>query len=446
MYSIEPRHLAQRRRDFMESIGSDAVAVFTANPKQSRSHDTDYPYRPSSDILYLTGFREPETVVVFAPGHEEGDFVMFVQPKDEEAELWNGYRPGPEGAVEEYGADAAFGVEEIDDKLPEFLADRDTLYYTLGQDHDFDHKITGWINELRHRRNEPSAAPEKLSDVRDVIHELRLRKRPEELELMRHANRISSEAHVLAMKHCQPGMHEYELQALIEYHFRRNGAEFPAYPSIVGAGANATCLHYTENRDVIAEDDVVLIDAGCEFEFYAGDITRSFPASGSFSNAQRDVYEAVLEAQKAAIDDIEPDLGFDELHERSVERLTRSLVDLGVLDGSVEDLVEEEEYKDYFPHKIGHWLGIDVHDVGPYHTDQGSWRSLKPGMVLTIEPGLYFHEDDETVPEAFRGLGIRIEDDILVTADGHENLSAECPKEADDIEAIVGSSKFDIQN
>jgi Xaa-Pro aminopeptidase len=438
MYSVEPKHFAQRRRDFMEAIGEDSVAVLTANSEQSRSNDTNFPYRPSSDILYLTGFREPEAVIVIAPGHEEGDFAMFVRPRDEEAELWDGRRSGIEGACRDYGADVAYEIDEIDDQLPEFLAGRDTLYYTLGRDPEFDERVTGWMNSLRHRRSDPPAAPRALVDVRDPLHEMRLRKRPEEVDVMRRANRISGEAHTLAMKHCRPGMKEYELQALIEYHFQRNGAEFPAYPSIVGAGANATCLHYTDNRDPIAEGDVVLIDAGCEFDFYAGDITRSFPASGSFTDLQRDVYQAVLDAQLASIEDIEPGLPFDELQARTVERLTESLVDLGILEGEIDELVDEEEYKPYFPHKIGHWMGIDVHDVGPYHTDEGDWRDLEPGMVLTVEPGLYFPESDESIPEEFRGLGIRIEDDILVTDEGCENLT-DCPKSVDEIEALVGS-------
>ena len=438
MYSVEPKHFAQRRRDFMEAIGSEAVAVLTANSEQSRSNDTNFPYRPSSDILYLTGFREPEAIIVIAPGHDEGSFAMFVRPRDEKAELWDGRRAGVDGACQEYGADVAYAIDEIDEQLPQFLAGRETLYYTLGRDPDFDERVTRWMSSLRHRRSEPPAAPRALVDVRDPLHEMRLRKRPEEIELMRRANRISGEAHTLAMKHCRPGMQEYELQALIEYHFQRNGAEFPAYPSIVGAGANATCLHYTDNRDTIEQGEVVLVDAGCELEYYAGDITRSFPASGTFTDLQRDVYQAVLDSQIAAIDEIEPDLPFDELQARTVERLTQSLVDLGILEGEIDELIDEEAYKPYFPHKIGHWMGIDVHDVGPYHTDQGDWRTLKPGMVLTVEPGLYFPESDESIPEDFRGLGIRIEDDVLVTADGCENLT-DCPKTVEEIEEIVGT-------
>jgi len=441
MYSLEPEDFRQRRRALMDAIGPDAVAVFPPNPVQSRSRDTDFPYRPSSDILYLTGFREPRAVVVLAPGHDEGEFAMFVRPRDEDAELWNGTRAGPEGAVREYGADVAWEIDELDEKLPDFLAGRETLHYTLGRDEQFDERVTNWIHDLRHRRDEPPAAPRELVDARDALHELRLQKRPEELDLMRRANRVTSEAHVLAMKHCQPGVREYELQALIEFHFQRHGSEFPAYPTIVGSGSNATCLHYTDNRDTVRDDDVLLIDAGCELEFYAGDITRSFPASGSFSPAQRDAYDAVLSAQRRALEDIEAGLDFDDLQERTARRLTESLVDLDVLDGSVDALVDDEEYKPYFPHKVGHWLGIDVHDVGPYRAVDGDWRTLQPDMVLTVEPGLYFPERDDDVPEPLRGLGIRIEDDVRVTENGHENFSAECPKNPDAIEELVGTAE-----
>jgi Xaa-Pro aminopeptidase len=440
MYSLDSEHFAQRRRDFIDAIGPDGVAVLTANPRRRRSKDTEFPYRPSSDILYLTGFREPETVLVIAPGHDAGEVAMFVRPRDEDAELWDGERPGPDGAEAEYGADVAYSTEELDDELPKFLEDRETLYYTLGRDEEFDQRITGWMHDLRHRRSQPPGAPRSLVDVRDVLHELRLRKRPEEIELMRRANEITAEAHIMAMRHCRPGMGEYELQALLEFQFRRHGAEFPAYPSIVGSGNNATCLHYTDNRDAISAQDVILVDAGCELGFYAGDITRSFPASGSFTDVQRDIYQAVLDAQKAAIADVEPGLPFDELQERTVRRLTESLVDLEILEGNVDDLIEEEEYKDYFPHRVGHWLGIDVHDAGPYYTDEGEWRDLEPGMVLTVEPGLYFPEADDSIPDAFRGTGVRIEDDILVTEDGYENFSTDCPKEPGEIEDLVGSS------
>ncbi|MGM0554782.1 MAG: aminopeptidase P N-terminal domain-containing protein, partial [Myxococcota bacterium] len=428
-----------RRREFLSRIGDQGVAIFVANSHQSRSADTQYQYRPSSDVLYLSGFREPEAVLVLAPDHEEGEFVMFVRDRDEKAELWNGRRAGPDGAKDEYGADAAFALEELDEKLPDFLEHRDSLYYTFGNDDDFDQKVIGWLNGLRHRRGKPPAAPSAIVDARDIVNDMRVVKTAEEIERMRASVELTAEAHVLAMQNCKPGIKEYELQALIEYHFRRNGAEYPAYESIVGAGNNATVLHYTENRDTIEDGDVVLIDAGAELEFYAGDITRSFPANGEFTPAQRDVYQAVLDAEIAAIEDVEPGLPYNELQERTVRRLTQSMVDLGLLDGSVDELIEEEEYKKYYPHKIGHWLGIDVHDVGPYYDDAQQWRALAPGMILTIEPGIYIPEGDESAPEEMRGLGIRIEDDILVTNEGCENLSKSCPKTIDEVEALVGS-------
>jgi Xaa-Pro aminopeptidase len=440
MYSVRPEEFAARRSRLMEKMGPASVLVLTASPTRKRSRDTSYAYRPSSDILYLSGFREPETVLVLAPGHDHGEFVLFVPPRDPTMEQWEGRRAGPAGAKEHYGADAAYTVEEIDEKLPGYLEGRERLYYTLGEDEGFDRRITSWLNKLRHRRNAPPAAPASLVDARDLVHEMRLFKTDVEMELMRTAARLSSEAHVLAMKHCRPGMFEYELQAVIEWHFRRNGGEYPAYTSIVGGGDNATILHYTDNRDRLREGDVVLIDAGCEYGFYAGDITRSFPVSGKFTPAQKDVYQAVLEAEISAIEDVAPGLAYNELQERTVRRLTTSMIDLGLLKGSVDELLEQKAYKKYYPHNIGHWLGLDVHDVGTYHDPQGAYRRLEPGMVLTIEPGIYIPADDQDAPEALRGIGIRIEDDILVTSKGHENLTQTCPKTVDAIEALVGTA------
>lgn len=429
---------AERRRVFGERIGEDAVAIFTAPPERLRSQDTHFPFRQSSDIIYLSGFEEPQTVLVFAPGHDDGDFIMFVRPHDPEKELWDGSRAGTDGAREFFGADAAYSYDDLEEQLPRFLEGRETLYYTLGDDESFDRRVARWMNKLRHRRGKPPAAPKYIADARDIVHEMRLRKSSEELALMRTAAKISAEAHVIAMRMVEPGMHEYELQAAMEHHFLKNGANFPAYTSIVGAGPNATVLHYVENRDRLDPDDVLLIDAGCEYDYYAADITRTFPVGGAFTPAERDVYQGVLEVQKAAIEDIAPGVRYNELQDRTVERLTQVLIDVGVLQGSVDENVDEETYKDYYPHKVGHWLGIDVHDVGSYHDEDGLWRRLEPGMVLTIEPGLYFSEEAD-VPDELKGLGIRIEDDVLVTADGHENLTASCPKEVDDIEAIIGT-------
>ncbi|MFW5968788.1 MAG: aminopeptidase P N-terminal domain-containing protein [Persicimonas sp.] len=439
MNPFNPERLAARRRELMERIGEGGVAILVANSEQTRSHDTDFPYRPSSDIMYLTGFEEPKSVVVLAPGHEEGEFVMFVRDRDSKKEQWDGRRAGPDGAVAEYGADAAFCIDEIDEKLPQFLEERERLYYTLGKHRAFDRRLTRWMNDLRHRRNQPSGAPAALLDLRDELHEMRLFKDDDEMEAMRRAARVTAEAHIEAMKRCRPGVHEYELQAALEAHFREHGANFPAYSSIVGSGDNATILHYIANRDVIDDGEVVLIDAGAELDYYAADITRSFPASGSFEPAQRDLYEAVLDTQLAVIDLIEPGLAYGELQKLAARRLTEAMVELDLLSGSIDELVEEEDYKAYYPHNIGHWLGIDVHDVGSYYDDEGEYRPLEPRMVLTIEPGIYVPADDEEAPEALRGVGVRIEDDILVTEEGHENLTSTCPKAIDEIEALVGS-------
>lgn len=440
MNAFEPDNFEARRRRIMEQMGDDGVAVFVSSPERKRSRDTSYPYRASSDIVYLSGFEEPEAVIVLVPGHDDGEFVMFVRNRDKERELWDGRRHGPEGAKETFGADAAFVIEDLDDKLPGFLEGRDTLYYTLGSDEEFDRRVTGWVNTLRFRRNEPPAAPRAIVDARDLVHEARVRKTEDELAVMRRAATITAEAHTLAMKRCRPGMFEYELQAIIEHHFRSNGASFPAYESIVGAGENATILHYTENDSRIGENDVILIDAGCEWDYYAADITRSFPASGTFTPEQRDLYQVVLDVQVAAIEDVQPGVRYNELQERTVRRLTQGLVDLGILEGDVDALVEDEAHADFYPHRVGHFLGMDVHDVGSYHAPDGSWRRLEPGMVVTVEPGLYIPASAERAPAGMRGVGIRIEDDIHCTADGPENLTSTCPKTVAAIEEITGSA------
>ncbi len=439
MDSLSPEVFETRRRQMMDQIGDEGVAVFVGPPPRNRSNDTDYPYRPSSDVVYLSGFREPRAVLVLAPGHDEGQFVMFVPKRDEKYERWEGRRAGPEGAVEKFGADAAFALEDLDEELPKWFEGRKRLYYTLGSDPDFDQKMLRWTQTKRHSRGKVAKMPGAVVDVRDLLFKARLTKSKEELELMRRACEISSEAHILAMKHCRPGIYEYELQGLIEYHFRRSGGEFPAYSSIVGAGDNATILHYTDNNSKIGDQDVVLIDAGVEYQFYAGDITRSFPASGKFTPAQRDIYQAVLEVEKATIELVSTDATYEELQESSRRMITEALVELGLLEGSVDELMEEKAYGDYYPHSIGHPLGVDVHDVGLFKVSDDEAHDLVANMVLTIEPGIYVPAADENAPEEMRGIGVRIEDDILVTESGYENLTASCPKEVDEIEALVGS-------
>jgi len=438
MYDVEEQEFKDRRRDLMKRMGPGGVAVLFGEPERTRSNDTEYPYRPSSDILYLTGFREPGCVLVIAPGHPEGEFVLFVRPRDPEAETWTGRRFGVDGAKSEFGADAAFDIATLDTELPKLLANRDTLFWPLGLDHEFDRKMFTFYTNLRFVRRKAAECPERIGDVRDFMHEMRLFKTPEELKLMRRAAEITSEAHALAMRRTKPGIFEFELQAVIESYFRHHGGEFPAYTSIVGGGDNATILHYTENRSSLTSGDLVLIDAGCEYHFYAADITRTWPVSGKFEGAGRDAYQAVLEVQEASIADVVVGRPYNELQERCVRRLSQVLIDLNVFKGSVDEIVEKESYKRYYPHNVGHWLGIDVHDVGSYFDQSKAWRKLEPGMVLTIEPGLYFPAHDEAVPPELRGVGIRIEDDIVVTATGGENLTAACPKSIEAIENIIG--------
>ncbi|WP_158542626.1 aminopeptidase P N-terminal domain-containing protein [Lujinxingia litoralis] len=443
MAMIDNDVLKARRARLMEKIGPEGVMIVVGPGMRRRSNDTEYAYRPSSDVLYLSGFGEPEAVVVLAPGREEGEFGLFVPDKDPAKEQWEGRRAGPEGAVKTYGADVAFGLSQLDEELPAFLKGRQTLYYTLGVEPEFDQRVISWVQTLRHRRNQHLAMPAAISDARDLLFEARLIKEEAELQVLRRACEISAEAHILAMKHCRPGMMEYELQALIEYHFRRSGGTYPAYASIVGAGDNATILHYTENEDRIGEDDVVLVDAGCEYGHYSGDITRSFPASGRFSEAQRALYEKVLVVLNETIEMIKPGLPYDALQEEASKKLAAAMIELGLLDETLEEALESKSYRKYYPHGIGHWLGIDVHDVGLYKLSEDDSRELEPGMVLTIEPGIYVPADDESAPEALRGVGVRIEDDILVTASGYENLTRMCPKSVEEVEALVGSAPAD---
>lgn len=440
MRAFAPEVFSQRRQAFIDNMDAGGVAVFVAPPERQRSHDTAYPYRPSSDIIYFSGFEEPNTVLVLAPGSEAGDFVMFVRPRDEEKETWDGRRFGPEGAKSVYGADEAFSIDDLDKELPKLLEGRDVLYYTLGQHPEFDQRVTGWTSSLRFRRGQPPSAPRAIVDARDIAHEMRILKTDEEIAVMQRSCDIASEAHQLAMRHCTPGMHEFQIQAIIENHFRRNGADFPAYTSIVGGGANATILHYVENRDPLKAGDVLLIDAGCEYGFYASDITRSFPVTGEFTPEQKDVYEAVLEVQKTAIDEAVVGMAYDELTENASRRLAQALSDLKLISEPGDKVYEEGLHKKFYPHKLGHFLGMDVHDVGSYFSADGSWKTLQPGMVITIEPGLYFPANNEDVPEGLRGVGIRIEDDILISESGPINLTESCPKEVRDIEELVGSA------
>lgn len=425
---------ARRRRGVMQLMG-EGVAIIPTAPEASRNGDVLYRFRPDSDFQYLTNFSEPEAVAVLIPGREQGEFVLFCREKNVEREMWDGRRTGLEGAMEEYGADDAYPIEDIDQILPGLLENRSKIYCFMGRNAKFDTQMMSWFNEVKTKTRSGINAPAEFVDLKYILHELRLVKRSEELRVMRRAAKISAVAHTRAMQTCKPGMFEYQIEAELEYEFRKGGSAYCAYPSIVAGGENACILHYTENESELNDGDLLLIDAGCELDCYASDITRTFPVNGKFSPEQRDVYEIVLAAQAAAVAATKAGAQWNDPHEAAVNVLAQGLIDLGVLEGSLDSVVESGSYRQYYMHRTGHWLGMDVHDVGDYKIDN-TWRELEPGMVLTIEPGLYFAPGPDMDPR-FSGIGIRIEDDAVVTADGCELTTSDVVKSVEDIEAVM---------
>lgn len=437
---ITRQEFARRRKALMAVMEPNSIAIVPAAPERQRSRDTEHPFRQDSDLHYLSGFPEPGAVLALIPGREHGEFVLFCRDRDPEREIWDGYRAGPEGACRDFGADDAFPIDDIDDILPGLLEGRERVYYAMGKDRDFDRQVMDWVNSIRAKVRSGASPPGEFMDLSHFLHDLRLIKSAAELRLMRHAGQISARAHSRAMRYCQPGVMEYQLEAEIHHEFAMAGARFPAYSTIVGGGKNGCILHYIENSDALKNGDLVLIDAGCEYETYAADITRTFPVNGRFSTEQRALYEWVLKAQRAAIAEIRPGNHWNRPHEVSVRVLTEGLVELGLLQGEVDALIENEAYREFYMHRVGHWLGLDVHDVGDYKID-GQWRLLEPGMVMTVEPGLYVAPDNERVPKKWRGIGIRIEDDVVVTKEGCEILTEAVPKEPDEIEALMAQSQ-----
>jgi Xaa-Pro aminopeptidase len=426
---------AARRRRVMDTIGAGGMAIFPAAPERTRSNDVEYRYRQQSDFYYLTGFPEPGAVAVLRPGHPSEEYVLFVRPRDREKETWTGRRAGIEGAVTDYGAAIAYSIDELDQRLPKMLEECERLYCAIHRDDAFTRRVMGWLESAQVTRPRTGRGPTGWLDARALVHEMRLYKEPVELESMRRAIAISAEAHLAAMRAARAGSWEYEIEALIDYVFRRNGAAGPAYPSIVAGGANATILHYTTNDRRLQPSDLLLIDAGAEFEFYCADVTRTFPVGARFEGAQKAAYELVLSAQLAAIDAVRPGARFDEPHRRAVRTLVEGLLSLGILAGSADEIEEKELYKPVYMHRTSHWLGMDVHDVGLYTQGDGP-RALEPGMVLTVEPGLYVGDHVDDIDPVWQGIGVRIEDDVLVTATGHEVLTAAVPKRTDELEAI----------
>lgn len=426
--------------EFMRRMEPGSVAIIPAAREVTRSHDTEYRFRQDSDFYYLTGFREPDAVAVVAPAREK-PFTLFVRPRDREKEIWNGRRAGVEGARERYGADEAFPVEEFDAKLTELLDGAGSLYYRLGGGHaELDQTLIRQLSRMRMMGRRGVRAPQTIIDPGTLIHEMRLVKSDEEVALMQRSADIAAEAHREAMASARPGMKEYEIDALIEYVFRRSGAAAPAYNSIVGSGVNATILHYVDNDAELKDGDLLLIDAGAEYEGFASDITRTFPVGGRFTEAQRDIYQLVLDCQEECVRLVKPGVTLEAMHQRSVEILTEGMVRLGLLRGDVAKLIEEEQYKKFYMHRLGHYLGMDVHDAGAYHKE-GQPRPVEPGMVMTVEPGIYVAEDAEDIPDKYRGIGVRIEDDVLVTPDGYRVLTDKAPKQVAEIEALMAEGR-----
>lgn len=432
-----PEEFARRRRELIEALGSGCAAIVPSSPERTRSRDVDYPYRPDTNLLYLTGFTEPEAVAVLLPGRAEGPFALFCRERDPTRELWDGKRAGPGGALAEFGADSAYPTAKMDEVMPGLLQGVDTVHYDLGHYPEFEARLGGWLKRLRDQARERNKAPVKIAALDYYLHEMRLCKDAAELDCMRRSAALAVEAHKRAMGRTRPGMREYEIEAELIYRFKQSGA-VESYPSIVASGANACVLHYRENATRMADGDLLLVDAGCELDGYASDITRTWPVSGRYSSEQRAVYEIVLEAQQAAIEAIEPGVSILDPHHAAIDVIARGLRRIGLLKGSLARLVRDEAYREFFMHRTSHWLGMDVHDVGDYETG-GKPRALEPGMCCTVEPGIYIAPENNNAPAAFRGIGVRIEDDVAVTPHGHEVLTDALPRHPRQVEALVGS-------
>lgn len=435
--SIETSEFARRRTQLMRVMGPGSICVLPAAPVQRRNNDVHFAYRQDSDFFYLTGFNEPESIAVLVPGRKQAEYILFVRDRDPARETWDGKRAGPAGATRHFGADDAFPIADIDEILPGLMENRERVYYPMGAYEDFDRHMQAWVNGLRSLARLGRHPPYEFVALQHVLHDMRLYKSRGELSLMREAANIAARAHVRAMKRCRPGVNEYELMAELLHEFRLSNAD-TSYQPIVGGGANACILHYNENNQTLRDGDLLLVDAGCEYQCYASDITRTWPVNGRFTPEQRAVYEVVLAANLAAISKVKPGNHWNDPHEAAVKVVTQGLVKLGILKGRVPALVRSEAYKRYFMHRTGHWLGMDVHDVGDYKVGE-EWRVLEPGMVMTIEPGIYIAPGAREVPKKFRGIGIRVEDDVAVTSAGADVLTKRAPKEADEIEALMAA-------
>ncbi|MGH7949243.1 MAG: aminopeptidase P N-terminal domain-containing protein [Candidatus Binataceae bacterium] len=429
----------RRRRRFMDAVGACSAAILPSAPVSVRSNDVEYLYRQDSDFYYLTAFPEPESVALFAPGNPDGEFVLFVRPRDKERETWTGTRAGIEGAIVDYGADKAFTIDELDRVVSRYLERAERVHYGFGLGDRMNTRILALIRTAQEMRPRVGSGPTAILNPREIVHEARLTKEPEEIELMRRAITISAEAHKRAMAKARGGMFEWQVEAEVDYTFRSLGASGPSYPSIVASGPNAAILHHVQNDRELHDGELLLIDAGCEYQYYASDVTRTFPVHARFSQLQRELYSIVLDAQLKAIETVKPGVHFDEPHDAALRVLVAGMISVGLLKGSVDDAIAQGSYRRFYMHRTSHWLGMDVHDVGLYRRGDKS-RVLEPGMVLTVEPGIYVNANEDAAPDQFRGIGIRIEDDVLVTESGHEVLTAAIPKRIDEVESLTCDS------
>ena len=436
--TIPKSEFKRRRTALMNLMAPESIAVIPAAGTRTRNRDTEYLFRQDSDFHYLTGFNEPDALLVLAPGRAHGEVILFCRERHARSELYDGERLGPERAAQIVGVDDGFPSADVSDILPGMLEGRERIYVNLGDHPEFEQRLLGWVSGIRARESGGAQTPGEFFALKHLLHEQRLTKSAAEIRVMREAARITAAGHVRAMQACRPGMTETQLEAELVYEFMRSGARTTAYPSIVGSGANACVLHYVENTATLRKNDLVLIDAGCEFQQYAADLTRTFPVSGRFDGPRRALYQIVLEANKAAIDACVTGALFMDPHRVAVEVMIHGLLDLGLLEGDFDEVLETESYRSLCPHNTSHWLGLDVHDVGDYRVD-GEWRSLEPGMALTVEPGIYIPDTEANahLPAEFRGVGIRVEDDVLITAEGPDVLTEEAPKEVVDIEAVM---------
>ncbi len=428
---------SRRRKKLMRQMSKDSIAIIPAASMALRNRDVEHTFRQDSDFHYLTGFNEPEALAIIAPKHKMGEYILFCRERDPAMETWTGSRTGIEGAQTTYGASAAFPYSEIDQQLPKLLEGCQRIYYTLGNHRDFDFRISHYLKQLRDKSRAGTERPTEIFELDQLLHEMRLFKTPQEINIMRQAAKISAQGHKQAMQMCQPGLYEYEIAAEIHRHFERNGCD-TAYGSIVGGGANGCVLHYVDNNKALNDGDLLLIDAGAEKAYYASDITRTFPVNGRFSEAQKSIYKIVLDAQEAAIQAVKPGNHWNQPHEAAVKVITKELIKLGLLKGSVAKLIKDGSYRQFYMHRTGHWLGMDVHDVGDYKQN-GRWRKFQPGMALTIEPGIYIPAGSKKVAKKWWNIGIRIEDDVVVTSKGCDILSKDVPKTVTEIEQICNS-------